>query len=67
MRSVLKNLMFFHYNKGSRAQKVVIELLRSYQGAVQRMVMMPTQFMKTKKVFCCLAAGHMHAESSQKH
>ena len=27
--------MFFHYDKGSRAQKVVIELLRNYQGAVQ--------------------------------
>jgi transposase len=35
VRSVLKNLMFFHYDKGSRAQKVVIELLRNYQGAVQ--------------------------------
>ena len=35
VRSVMKNLMFFHYDKGSRAQKVVIELLRNYQGAVQ--------------------------------
>lgn len=35
VRSVMDNLMFFHYDKGSRAQKVVIELLRDYQGAIQ--------------------------------
>jgi transposase len=35
VRSVMDNLMFFHYDKGSRAQKVVIELLHNYQGAVQ--------------------------------
>jgi hypothetical protein len=31
----MDNLVFFHYDQGSRAQKVVIELLRNYQGAVQ--------------------------------
>jgi len=35
VRSVMDNLLFFHYDQGSRAQKVVIELLRDYQGAVQ--------------------------------
>lgn len=35
VRSVMENMMFFHYDKGSRAQKVVIELLRNYKGAVQ--------------------------------
>ncbi|MFC2081448.1 IS66 family transposase [Bacteroidota bacterium] len=35
VRSVMKNLVFFHYDKGSRAQKVIIELLHDYQGAVQ--------------------------------
>jgi hypothetical protein len=35
VRSVMDKLMFFHYDKGSRAQKVVIELLRDFQGAVQ--------------------------------
>ena len=35
VRSVMEKLVFFHYDKGSRAQKVVIELLRNYQGAVQ--------------------------------
>lgn len=35
VRSVMKGLMFFHYDKGSRTQKVVIELLRNFQGAIQ--------------------------------
>ncbi len=35
VRAVMKNLVLFHYDKGSRAQKVVIELLHNYQGAVQ--------------------------------
>lgn len=35
VRSVMDKLVFFHYDKGSRAQKVVIDLLRDYQGAVQ--------------------------------
>jgi transposase len=35
VRSVMDKLMFFHYDKGSRAQKVVIELLQSYKGAIQ--------------------------------
>jgi transposase len=33
--SVEKNLVFFHYDKGSRSQKTVIELLKDYQGAIQ--------------------------------
>jgi transposase len=35
VRSVMDNLMFFHYDQGSRAQRVVIDLLLDYQGAVQ--------------------------------
>jgi transposase len=35
VRSVMENLVFFHYDKGSRAQKVVIDLLHSFKGAVQ--------------------------------
>jgi transposase len=35
VRSVPKNMVFFHYDKGSRAQKVVINLLKDFQGAVQ--------------------------------
>jgi transposase len=35
IRAVMKDLVFFHYDKGSRAQKVVIELLHNYKGAVQ--------------------------------
>jgi len=35
VRSVMDNLLFFHYDQGSRAQRVVIDLLRDYQGAIQ--------------------------------
>lgn len=35
VRAIMKDLVFFHYDKGSRAQKVVIELLHNYKGAVQ--------------------------------
>lgn len=35
VRSVMKNLVFFHYDKGSRAQKVVVGLLNGFQGAIQ--------------------------------
>jgi len=35
VRSPMQNQLFFHYQNGSRAQKVVVELLYSFQGAVQ--------------------------------
>ena len=35
VRSVMENTVFFHYDQGSRAQKVVVELLKDYQGALQ--------------------------------
>lgn len=35
VRSPMQNQLFFHYQHGSRAQKVVVELLHSFQGAVQ--------------------------------
>jgi transposase len=35
VRSPVQNQLFFHYQNGSRAQKVVVELLHSFQGAVQ--------------------------------
>ena len=35
VRSVMKELVFFHYDKGSRGQKVVVELLHNFKGAVQ--------------------------------
>ncbi len=35
VRSVIEKLLFFHYDKGSRAQKVIVELLRDFKGAVQ--------------------------------
>lgn len=35
VRAVMENLMFFHYDKGSRAQKVVTGLLHPFRGAIQ--------------------------------
>lgn len=35
VRSVPKNMVFFHYDKGSRAQKVVVNLLKNFRGAIQ--------------------------------
>lgn len=35
VRAVMENLVFFHYDHGSRAQKVVVPLLRNFQGALQ--------------------------------
>lgn len=35
VRAVMPNLVFFHYDHGSRAQKVVIPLLKNFQGALQ--------------------------------
>jgi transposase len=35
VRSVMKNMVFFHYDKGSRKQRVVVNLLKDYQGAIQ--------------------------------
>ena len=34
-RSVMEPVVFFHYDKGSRAQKVVLPLLKDFQGALQ--------------------------------
>lgn len=35
VRSPELNMLFFHYDQGSRAQRVAIDLLRYYRGAVQ--------------------------------
>jgi transposase len=35
VRSVMDKLVFFHYDNGSRVQKVVVELLHNFKGAVQ--------------------------------
>jgi len=35
VRSVMEPLVFFHYDKGSRAQKVVLPLLKDFRGALQ--------------------------------
>ncbi|MGC9152053.1 MAG: IS66 family transposase [Microbacter sp.] len=35
VKSPMQNQLFFHYQQGSRSQKVVVELLHTFQGAVQ--------------------------------
>jgi transposase len=35
VRAVMEDLVFFHYDQGSRAQKVALELFRNYQGVIQ--------------------------------
>jgi len=35
VRSPQENKLFFHYDQGSRAQRVAIDILRDYKGAVQ--------------------------------
>ncbi|MBL7969858.1 MAG: IS66 family transposase [Prolixibacteraceae bacterium] len=35
VRAVMDQLVFFHYDHGSRAQKVVLHLFKDYQGVIQ--------------------------------
>ena len=35
VRAVMADLVFFHYDYGSRAQKVALELFKDYQGVIQ--------------------------------
>lgn len=35
VRAVMPNLVYFHYDQGSRAQKVALQLFKDYQGALQ--------------------------------
>lgn len=35
IRAVMSELVFFHYDQGSRAQKVALQLFKDYQGVIQ--------------------------------
>jgi len=35
VRAVMRDLVFFHYDYGSRAQKVALQLFKDYQGIIQ--------------------------------
>lgn len=35
IRAVMDDLVFFHYDQGSRAQKVALQLFKDYQGVIQ--------------------------------
>jgi transposase len=42
VRSVMSPGIFFHYDKGSRSQEVVLKMLKDYRGPFRRMAMLPT-------------------------
>jgi transposase len=35
VRAVMRDMVFFHYDHGSRAQKVALQLFKDYQGVIQ--------------------------------
>ena len=35
VRAVMQDLVFFHYDHGSRIQKVALQLFKDYQGVIQ--------------------------------
>lgn len=35
VRAVMRDLVFFHYDHGSRAQKVALQMFKDYQGVIQ--------------------------------
>jgi transposase len=65
IRAVMKDLVFFHYDKGSRAQKVVIDLLHNYKGAVQT-AMEPIPYTRIRRMYCFWVAGHMQGANIMK-
>jgi len=65
VRSVMKNMVFFHYDKGSRAQKVVVNLLQNFQGAIQTDGYEAYSIYKRKKGVLLLGCW-AHARRNQK-
>ena len=63
VRDVMKNLMFFHYDKGSRAQKVVIELLPWLPGCCATDGYEAYSIYENKKGPILLVVGLMHEGS----
>lgn len=69
VRSPMQNQLFFHYQNGSRAQKVVVELLRSFQGAVQSDGYGAYDIYENKKgilLLGCMAHARRKFEQAQK-
>jgi transposase len=69
VRSPMQNQLFFHYQNGSRAQKVVVQLLHSFQGAVQSDAYGAYDIYENKKdvlLLGCFAHARRKFESSLK-
>jgi len=69
VRSPMQNQLFFHYQNGSRAQKVVVQLLHSFQGAVQSDAYGAYDIYENKKnvlLLGCIAHARRKFESSLK-
>lgn len=69
VRSPMQNQLFFHYQNGSRAQKVVVELLHSFQGAAQSDAYGAYDIYENKKgvlLLGCMAHGRRKFEMALK-
>jgi transposase len=69
VKSPVQNQLFFHYQKGSRAQYVVVQLLRDFQGAVQSDGYGAYNIYENKKgvlLLGCMAHARRKFESSLK-
>ena len=63
VRAVMPNLVFFHYDHGSRAQKVVVPLLKNFRGALQTDGYEVYKMYEDKKGILPLSCWHMSDES----
>lgn len=69
IKSPMQNQVFFHYQNGSRAQKVLVELLHSFQGAVQSDAYGAYDIYENKKgvlLLGCMAHGRRKFEIALK-
>jgi transposase len=69
VKSPVQNQLFFHYQQGSRGQKVVVGLLKNFQGAVQSDNYGAYNIYENKKgvlLLGCLAHARRHFEQSLK-
>jgi len=69
VKSPVQNQLFFHYQQGSRGQKVVVGLLKNFQGAVQSDNYGAYDIYENKKgvlLLGCLAHARRYFEQSLK-
>jgi transposase len=69
VRAVMRDLVFFHYDHGSRAQKVALQLFKDYQGVIQSDGYAVYDIYENKKgvlPICCWAHCRRRFEESLK-